>query len=104
MTEMFDDPLGHPDWWDDELRLDQDEALDRLSRPLDGSHHSPRTIAHLEAGRVLRQLRRSGNDARVADVHEQLVSAVQARLLHTHRLPVRFAEALANSAIDDLSL
>jgi len=85
-----DEPSG------DEPALDPDELSARLRRPVAGHHHSPTTIAHVEAARQLRQLREAG----VAD-HEMswaLFAAVRRRLVETYDLPGSFATALAHRA------
>lgn len=76
--------------------LDPEALADRLRRPVAGHHHSPMTIAHVEAARQLGQLRAAG----VAD-HEMswaLFSAVRRRLVETYDLPGSFATALAHRA------
>ncbi|CAB4954336.1 unannotated protein [freshwater metagenome] len=76
--------------------LDPDELARRLRRPVAGHHHSPTTIAHVEAARQLGQLR----DAGVAD-HEMswaLFAAVRRRLVETYDLPASFATTLAHRA------
>lgn len=76
--------------------LDPDELSARLRRPVAGHHHSPTTIAHVEAARQLRQLREAG----VAD-HEMswaLFAAVRRRLVETYDLPASFATTLAHRA------
>lgn len=76
--------------------LDPDELARRLRRPVAGHHHSPTTIAHVEAARQLGQLR----DAGVPD-HEMswaLFAAVRRRLVETYDLPPSFATTLAHRA------
>ncbi len=76
--------------------LGPEELAARLRRPVAGHHHSPTTIAHVEAARQLRQLREAG----VAD-HEMswaLFAAVRRRLVETYDLPGSFATALAHKA------
>lgn len=76
--------------------LDADELSARLRRPVAGHHHTPTTIAHVEAARQLRQLREAG----VAD-HEMswaLFAAVRRRLVETYDLPGSVATALAHRA------
>jgi hypothetical protein len=80
----------------DESSLDPDELARRLRRPVAGHHHSPTTIAHVEAARQLGQLR----DAGVPD-HEMswaLFAAVRRRLVETYDLPGSFATTLAHRA------
>lgn len=76
--------------------LDPDELARRLRRPVSGHHHSPLTIAHVEAARQLGQLRAAG----VPD-HEMswaLFAAVRRRLVETYDLPGSFATTLAHRA------
>lgn len=76
--------------------LDPDELARRLRRPVAGHHHSPTTIAHVEAARQLGQLREAG----VPD-HEMswaLFAAVRRRLVETYDLPGSFATTLAHRA------
>lgn len=80
----------------DERALGPEELAARLRRPVAGHHHSPLTIAHVEAARQLRQLREAG----VPD-HEMswaLFAAVRRRLVETYDLPGSFATILAHRA------
>jgi hypothetical protein len=92
-------PVGGGDAEDaatDGPALDPDELSARLRRPVAGHHHSPTTIAHVEAARQLGQLREAG----VPD-HEMswaLFAAVRRRLVETYDLPGSFATTLAHRA------